>query len=126
MKEITDPGRIGYYVDENDRQCLAVNIEGLALEKDETVWIWVHKPQRLGSTGYRYPNTIPVYDCGTENSLHVGLAESPTHSRANKEDPARLWIPLAVPSTEIDEVQYLLLPTDLLDVEGWGRVLPTW
>ncbi len=126
MKEIADPGRIGYHVDEGDRQCLVVGIGGRVLEKGETIWEWAHRRERIGPTGgYRYPNDVPVDGCTTENSIHVGLAGKPRRSRGDKEDPARLWIPLTVPSTEIGNLRYLLLPTDLLDVKGWERVLPT-
>jgi hypothetical protein len=126
MKEITDLSRIGHYVDEDRKYWLAVSVQGLPLEKGETVWIWVRKPERVGPPGgYGYVNDKRMDECTNENSMRVELAGQPTNSRGENKDRARLWIPLAVADTAVSGVRYLLVSPDLLDIEGWGRDLPT-
>ncbi|MFW6116263.1 MAG: hypothetical protein ACOC6F_00915 [bacterium] len=125
MNEVTEPGRIGYYHDENDEECLAVDVRGLALEKGGILWVWPYVPKLQTTAGvYLYPNSVPTTDCTPSNSVNVGLAEEPTERYDGRRDEERIWIPLKVPERDLSGIWYLLLPTYHVDVPGWGRIRP--
>jgi hypothetical protein len=52
--------------------------------------------------------------------LKVELAGKLEKKRDDKQDAGRVWIPIQVPDEDLAGACYLLLPTSLLEVSGWG------
>jgi hypothetical protein len=47
--EVVEQGRVKYFHDEEDEECLAINVAGLSVDRGETLWIWGHKPKSIGA-----------------------------------------------------------------------------
>jgi len=119
--EIIELERMRYYHDEDDEECLAIDILGLELDKGGVLWVWAYKPRPVApALGYSYPSGGPADDCTPDNSLRVGLASDLMDERDSRADITRVWIPLRVP-TDLSGVKYLLLRTAHLDIQGWGK-----
>jgi hypothetical protein len=108
--------------DERQDEYLAIDIEGLALERSGILWVWAYRPRPIGgeARGYEYPSFGLAYDCTSDNSLRVELAGKLANRQGDRQDMERVWIPIQVPDASLDGIQYLLLPTSVVRVPGWG------
>lgn len=122
IDSIEELDRMKYFHD-GPSECLAIDIRGLTLKMGGILWVWAYKPQGIPGSehGYTYPSSpTPAWDCTSDNSLKVKLAGKLATKRGDKQDPERVWIPIQVPDQDMTGVHYLLLPTNLLEVSGWG------
>jgi len=124
-KEIADP-KVKYYHDERGKQYLAVDVEGFDLDRGGCLWVWVEKPEPVtpGRQGFSYPSFADANDCTPGNSIRVELAGRLERERGNMQRTERVWIPLRVPDEDLEDIRYLLLWTEHIDVPGWGWVPP--